>query len=83
MLFRSLESAGKFTQGVGEASRRTSADLYRTLAAGPRVAEQLASSAATNLTLDPDIMEMAARPRVAPPKSAQDLGYADYMRYNV
>jgi len=87
----SMERAGKtlreavdeFTQRTGDVSRKTSADLYRTLAVGPRVAEQLASSAATNLTLDPDIMEMAARPRVTPPKSAQDLGYADYMRYNV
>ena len=74
-----LGSAGMFTQGVRDVSRGTSADLYRTLAAGPQIAKNLAESSATNLALDPEIMRLAINPPI-------NLGKRDYSystQYNV
>ena len=78
-----LESAGLFTQGVSDVGRRTSADLYRTLAAGPEIARTLASSSATNLALDPTIMGLATNPPIKTELDPGKLGYAQYMKYNV
>ena len=78
-----LESAGLFTQGVSDVGRRTSADLYRTLAAGPEIARTLASSSATNLALDPEIMRLATNPPIKTELNPGKLGYSQYMQYNV
>jgi hypothetical protein len=78
-----LESAGLFTQGVSDVGRRTSADLYRTLAAGPEIARSLASSSATNLALDPTIMGLATNPPIKTELDPGKLGYSQYMKYNV
>jgi hypothetical protein len=78
-----LGSAGLFTQGVSDVGRRTSADLYRTLAAGPEIARSLASSSATNLALDPTIMGLATNPPIKTELDPGKLGYSQYMKYNV
>lgn len=78
-----LGSAGLFTQGVSDVGRRTSADLYRTLAAGLEIARTLASSSATNLALDPEIMRLATNPPIKTELNPGKLGYSQYMQYNV
>lgn len=78
-----LGSAGMFTQGVRDVSRGTSADLYRTLAAGPQIAKNLAESSATNLALDPEIMRLATNPPIKTELNPGKLGYSQYMQYNV
>ncbi len=78
-----LGSAGLFTQGVSDVGRLTSADLYRTLVAGPEIARTLASSSATNLALDPEIMKLATNPPIKTELNPGKLGYSQYMQYNV
>jgi hypothetical protein len=78
-----LQSAGAFTQGVSDVGRKTSADLYRTLLAGPQIARSLAESSATNLALDPEIMRLATNPPIKTELNPGKLGYSQYMQYNV
>jgi hypothetical protein len=77
------ESTDAYTRGLTDASSRTTSDIYKTLAVAIPAGEALARSSATNLMLDPSSMWLATKPPLTPKKSSQDLGYADYMRYNV
>lgn len=57
------QSAQQYTQGLGDVAGQISGRLYETLGAPQTVFENLASSAATNLQLDPMAMMMATKPK--------------------
>jgi hypothetical protein len=57
------QSAQQYAQGIGDVAGQVSGRLYETLGAPQAVFEDLASSAATNVQLDPMAMMMATRPK--------------------
>jgi len=58
-----MQSAQQYAQGIGGVAEDISGRFYDTLNAPKAVFEDLASSAATNLQLDPMAMMMATKPK--------------------
>lgn len=58
-----MQSAQQYSQGIGDVANKVSGRLYQTLGAPKAVFEDLASSPATNLQLDPMAMMMATKPK--------------------
>ena len=74
------QSAQQYAQGIGDVAGEVSGRLYQTLGAPKAVFEDLASSPATNLQLDPMAMLMATKPRTI----RSDVGsMKDLYTYNV
>jgi hypothetical protein len=75
-----MQSAQQYSQGISDVAGEVSGRLYQTLDAPKAVFEDLASSAATNLQLDPMAMMMATKPRTI----RSDVGsMKDLYTYNV
>ena len=74
------QSAQQYAQGIGDVAGEVSGRLYQTLGAPKAVFEDLASSPATNLQLDPMAMLMATKPKTI----RSDVGsMKDLYTYNV
>jgi len=74
------QSAQQYTQGIGDVAGEVSGRLYQTLGAPKAVFEDLASSPATNLQLDPMAMLMATKPKTI----RSDVGsMKDLYTYNI
>lgn len=75
-----MQSAQQYAQGIGDVAGEVSGRLYQTLGAPKAVFEDLASSAATNLQLDPMAMMMATKPKTI----RSDVGsMKDLYTYNI
>jgi hypothetical protein len=75
-----MQSAQQYAQGIGDVAGEVSGRLYQTLDAPKAVFEDLASSAATNLQIDPRAMMVATRPKTI----RSDVGsMKDLYTYNV
>jgi hypothetical protein len=74
------QSAQQYAQGIGDVAGEVSGRLYQTLGAPKAVFEDLASSAAANLQLDPMAMLMATKPKTI----RSDVGsMKDLYTYNI
>ena len=74
------QSARQYAQGIGNVAEQVSGRFYDTLGAPKTVFEDLASSAATNLQLDPMAMMMATKPKTI----RSDVGsMKDLYTYNI
>jgi hypothetical protein len=75
-----MQSAQQYAQGIGGVAEDISGRFYDTLNAPKAVFEDLASSAATNLQLDPMAMMMATKPKTI----RSDVGsMKDLYTYNI